>query len=57
MQNMHIQVLRNPETKYYYSALSPHPVHIRYDYTKDFRDRLRKAQAWNRGNSLIYSSR
>lgn len=41
-------------TTYYLKPLSPNPVKINFDYTQDFRDRLRKAQLYNRGTSIIY---
>lgn len=54
---MHIKVLRKPGTKYYLKAFGVDRPQLDFDYNKDFRDRLRKAQAWNRGTSLFYSSR
>lgn len=51
------RVIRYCETRYYLTALNPYPVKMNFDYTKDFRDRLRRAQQWNKGNSLIYSLR
>jgi hypothetical protein len=53
---MLIKVLRIPGTKYYYKALTPYPVNLHFDYSKDYKDRLRKAQQWNRGNSIIYGA-
>ena len=50
---MQIKVIRRDCTKYYLKALNPFPIVLNFDYTQDFRDRLRKAQAWNRGNSVI----
>jgi hypothetical protein len=54
---MYIQVLKKQGTKYYLKAFGVPPVELHFDYKQDFRDRLRKAQAWNRGTSLFYSSR
>jgi hypothetical protein len=49
------QVLRIPGTRYFLKPLNPYPVNLHYDYRKDYRDRLRKAQQWNRGSSAYYN--
>lgn len=49
-----VRVLRSCSTKYYLKAFGVDRPKLNFDYTKDFRDRLRRAQQWNRGNSLIY---
>lgn len=54
---MQIRILRPQGTKYYLKAFGVDRPQLHFDYTKDFRDRLRRAQAWNRGTSLFYSSR
>lgn len=54
---MRIEVLRPKGTTYHLHAFGVPPVKMNYDYSKDFRDRLRRAQMWNRGNSIIYSLR
>lgn len=52
---MYIQVLKKQSTKYYYKAFGVTPVNLHFDYSKDFKDRLRKAQQWNRGTSAFYN--
>lgn len=48
------RVLRPCGTTYYTKAFGVDRPKLNFDYNKDFRDRLRRAQQWNRGNSLIY---
>lgn len=51
---MHIKVLRPKGTKYYLKAFGVDRPKLNFDYSKDYKDRLRRAQLWNRGNSVIY---
>jgi len=44
-------------TTYFTKALRPDPIKLNFDYTQDFRDRLRKALIYNRGSSIIYGLR
>ena len=49
---MHIKILRSKGTTYYLRAFGVPKINLNFDYTQDFRDRLRKAQAYNRGSSV-----
>lgn len=50
---MRIQIRQCHCTKYYTKPLDHVKVNVKFDYTKDYRDRLKKAQRVNWGASLL----